>query len=331
MRRTILTTLILVGLLASLAGGADGKAKKRKPRKKKQYWTATDPLKAGPDFLIQGEYKGEADLAAQVIAMGAGRFQAVFYEKALPGEGWTRGMKSERVNSTVTDAGITFAGKQWQGVLKDGALEVKNAQGNAIGALNRIVRQSPTLGLEEPADAIVLFDGSNTKEFQRGRMTDDGLLMEGVTTQRLFGSMRLHLEFRTPFMPTARGQARGNSGCYIHRRYEVQILDSFALDGKHNECGGVYKVKQPDVNVCFPPLSWQTYDIDFTAPQFDGEGKKVKNARLTVRHNGFVIHDDIEVPNKTGSGQKEGPTPGPIYLQNHGNPVWFRNIWVVEK
>jgi hypothetical protein len=83
--------------------------------------------------------------------------------------------------------------------------------------------------------------------------------------------------------------------------------------------------------MCFPPLSWQTYDIDFTAARYDDDGKKVKNARVTIKHNGVVIHDDLELPHGTPGKNPEGPGPDGIYLQGHGNPVVFRNIWVVEK
>ena len=139
----------------------------------------------------------------------------------------------------------------------------------------------------------------------------------------------MHLEFRTPYKPTARGQGRGNSGFYAQGRYEVQILDSFGLEGADNECGGVYSVGSPKVNMCFPPLSWQTYDVDFKAARYDAEGKKTKDAIMTVRHNGVVIHQDLVADHSTtASPLKEGPEPGPINLQDHGNPVRFRNIWV---
>jgi hypothetical protein len=111
------------------------------------------------------------------------------------------------------------------------------------------------------------------------------------------------------------------------------MLDSFGLAGKHNECGGIYSVKDPDVNMCFPPLSWQTYDIDYTAAKFDDEGKLVANPRMTVRHNGVVVHEDVELPGErstTAAPAKPGPAPGPVYLQNHGCPLRYRNIWVVE-
>jgi hypothetical protein len=133
-------------------------------------------------------------------------------------------------------------------------------------------------------------------------------------------------------MPAAVGQARGNSGCYLQGRYEVQVLDSFGLEGKNNECGGIYTVRAPDVNMCYPPLAWQTYDIDFTAARYDAAGKKTHDALLTVRHNGEVVQKGVRVPQPTRAAPlKESPEPGPVYLQDHGNPVVYRNIWLVEK
>jgi hypothetical protein len=109
------------------------------------------------------------------------------------------------------------------------------------------------------------------------------------------------------------------------------MLDSFGLEGKDNECGGIYKAAAPAVNACLPPLSWQTYDIEFTAPRFEN-GAKVTSARMTVRQNGILIHDDVEIPTLTPGGpQKEEQPNGPLYLQNHGNPVRYRNIWVLPK
>jgi hypothetical protein len=141
----------------------------------------------------------------------------------------------------------------------------------------------------------------------------------------------LHIEFMLPFMPKAQGQARGNSGVYLQGRYEVQVLDSFGLEGKDNECGGIYEVKAPDANMCYPPLVWQTYDIKFTAARFDAAGKKTANARMTVFHNGTKIHDNVEVPKATRAAPNaEGPEPGFLHLQDHGCPVRYRNIWILD-
>jgi hypothetical protein len=141
----------------------------------------------------------------------------------------------------------------------------------------------------------------------------------------------LHIEFRTPYMPAERGQKRGNSGVYIQGRYEVQILDSFGLDGLFNECGSLYRTQPPLVNMCFPPMSWQTYDIDFTAARFDSAGNKTAPARITVTHNGIVVQKNFEIPNKTGAGAAEGADPRPIKLQNHNDAVQFRNIWIIDR
>jgi hypothetical protein len=103
------------------------------------------------------------------------------------------------------------------------------------------------------------------------------------------------------------------------------------LEGRMNETGGIYSIKDPDWNMCYPPLSWQTYDVDFAAATFD-DGKKTNNARMTVRLNGVVVQDNIELPNSTTASMlKEGPDPGPIDLQEHGAPVRYRNIWVLAK
>ena len=165
-------------------------------------------------------------------------------------------------------------------------------------------------------------------------MTEDGLRMEGCTSKQTSGSHQLHIECRVPYQPEDRGQGRGNSGIYFQGRYEVQMLDSFGLEGKDNECGGIYSVAQPSVNMCLPPLAWQSYDAEFTAAKYDDAGKLVANPRITVRHNGVVIHNDVELPgerNTTAAPLSAGPEAGPVYLQNHGNPVRYRNIWVVPK
>ncbi len=268
------------------------------------------------DYAIQGEYSGTIDgekIGVQVIARGDGKFSLVSYAGGLPGDGWNR-----------TDKTITT------GSTKDGASVFADYLSGKNGKLSRVVRKSSTLGMQPPEGAVILFDGSSTDAFTRAEMTDDKLLKTGVTSKQLFANHRIHIEFRTPYKPFARGQQRGNAGLYVQGRYETQILDSFGLEGEMDEAGGIYSIKAPDFNACFPPLSWQTYDIDFTAAEYK-DGEKLKSARMTVRLNGFVIQDDVELTHATtASPLEEGPEAGPVYLQYHDNPVVYRNIWVTE-
>ncbi len=302
--------------------------------------TITDPAKAGPDFAIQGEYQGELKtpdqaetmkVVAQVISLANGKFHGVFYFGGLPGDGWERGAPQLEADGKTEDGKTTFVGDTGTAVIEDGKMKVLDAEGNELAVLEKVERKSPTLGAKPPEGAKVLFDGTNLDAWKNGRLFDGDLLLAGCTSKDEFEDFTLHLEFRTPFMPFARGQARGNSGVYLQDRYECQVLDSFGLEGADNECGGFYQIKEPAVNMCYPPLSWQTYDIDFTAARFEGD-KKTENARVTVKHNGVAIFDDFELPHLTpGGAPTEAPGRGPLKLQDHGNPVTYRNIWVVEK
>ena len=292
---------------------------------------------------MQGEYLGSFDdnsgieisIGLQLIALGGGKFRGVSYQGGLPGAGWKRGDPSDSKDGNLNDQGqIVFKLDDGEvlATLKDGKLTL--VFGDESIELNKVARKSPTLNKAAPKGAIVLFDG--TKEaaknnFQRGQIVMENLLRHDVETNAKFGDHQLHIEFRLPFMPYARGQGRGNSGMYVQGRYECQILDSFGLAGENNECGGIYSIAKPAVNMCLPPLVWQTYDVDFTAARYDDAGKKVKNARVTISHNGVKIHDDLELPNGTPGKHPEGPGPQILYLQGHGNPVVFRNIWVVKK
>ncbi len=294
---------------------------------------------AGIDYQIQGEYEGASvndasyKVGAQVIALGGGKFRARGFVGGLPGAGWSRGDEMhEAEGGWEGDQVVVQGDSESKAVIKDGKLSIINGEGTETIVMKKVHRESPTLGAAPPAGAVVLFDGRDTGEWENGQLLDgEYLAASNVATKRKLGDHQLHLEFRTPFMPTARGQARGNSGVYVQGRYEVQVLDSFGLDGADNECGGIYSIDRPQVNACFPPLSWQTYDMDFTAARYDDAGNKTKNAHITVRHNGIVIHDDIELKHDTPGRHREGPGPDALFLQNHGNPVVYRNIWIVEK
>jgi len=294
----------------------------------------TKASEAGPDFVFQGEYiggAGDEKWGAQVIALGDGKFDAVGYKGGLPGEGWKRGDELHRSKGELKDGTVTLKADDHTATIKDGVLTVRDPEGKEIAELKKIDRQSPTLGAKPPAGAVVLFDGTTADNFKNGTLVEENLLgPTNCESKQTFGDHSFHIEFRTPFMPKSRGQGRGNSGVYLQSRYECQVLDSFGLEGENNECGGIYTIGKPVVNMCFPPLSWQTYDIDFTAAKYE-DGKKVKNARCTIKHNGVVIQDDLELTKGTPGKASEGPEPLGIFLQNHGNPVAFRNIWVVEK
>ena len=278
------------------------------------YMNAEEAAEGRPGFPLVGEYVSkDGKTAIQANMQPDGRFLVAEYAGGLPGDGWDQ---SAIVSSLKS------------------ADELKAA----VKGFRKVERESPTLGKPAPADAILTFPADITN-------VKDGLLTgAGITTKEL-ESFHMHLEFCMPFKPdrTLSHQDRGNSGIYIFNNYEVQVMDSFALDfedpannaiGLNSEsfqwCGSLYKKKTPDVSMVYPPLRWQTYDIDFTAPVFEGD-KKVRNARITVRHNGVLIHDDVELETGTGAGAKRPQVAkGKIIFQGHGNLVMYRNIWATE-
>jgi hypothetical protein len=296
----------------------------------------TDAAKAGPDYAVQGEYQGkvgenEQKVGAQVIALGDGKFHCVFYHGGLPGDGWTRDETKVEAEGKTEGDETKFEKDGKSAVIKGGKMSLIHEGGEVVGTLEKVERKSATLGKQAPDGATVLFGkAGDEKNWKGGKLTDDGNLGVGVTTNQKFGDCTMHIEFRTPFQPKAGGQGRGNSGVYINNRYELQVLDSFSLSGENNECGGFYQIKEPIVNMCYPPLAWQTYDIEFSAAKYEGD-KKVKNARVTVKHNGVTIHDDLELPRATPGGIGEGPEAAALFFQDHGNPVAFRNVWIAEK
>ena len=231
-------------------------------------------------------------------------------------------------------------GGQWTGRLANRRLTASAAGGASLEA-EFTLRKSPTEGKKPPAGAVVLLpytpgkptalDAWRNKNWKRLPDGSAQVYRGSNLTVRDFGACRLHVEFMTPYEPHRFGQGRGNSGVYLQGRYEVQVLDSYGLEGKDNECGGIYKVGAPLVNMCLPPGQWQTYDMTFHAPPFNAGGEKTGNAVVTVRHNGVPIHDERPIPGPTGGAlDNNAAEPGGIYLQDHGNPVQFRNIWIVE-
>jgi hypothetical protein len=194
-----------------------------------------------------------------------------------------------------------------------------------------------------PKDAIILFDGKSLDDWTKtdGKTKPDWKLLEGgimqveggdniISKKMLEGNFKLHVEFRVPYLPKEKGQARGNSGVYVQGRYEVQVLDSYGLDSKDNDCGAIYGVAAPLKNACKAPTVWQTYDIEFYSPVCEN-GKKVEPPRVTVHHNGVLIHDNLKITKDNTTAGLGGDVckPGPLMLQSHGAPVQFRNIWMV--
>jgi hypothetical protein len=319
---------LLAPLIVLVAIGAlDAQNRKANRREKTAYLNAAD---AGPDFLVQGEYVGElGDMkhGVQVVAKGDGKFDAWLLKGGLPGAGWDR--ETRRKLSGETKDGVTeLSGDSLAASITRDVLSLE-ADGQK-GQLKKVDRQSSTLGMKPPAGAIVLFDGTNVDAWEPGKMAEDMLMGVGTRTKQKFDSFTLHLEFRTPFMPAEGGQQRGNSGMYLQDQYECQILDSFGLEGRDNECGGIYSNSQPLVNMCLPPLTWQTFDVEFTGAKFDGNGEVSEAGKCTIRHNGVLIHEDLVLKTTPGGGQRD-QKPGALYLQDHGDPVRFRNIWIVEK
>ncbi len=297
---------------------------------------------AEPANPIIGNWEGsfstdEESLEATAKIIGWGDH----YELRLTVDEYTVSLNGERLGEMAAFRGIEGPEEQEHiltAEILDGELtgRVAGPEISADFSLERVFHRPDNLGAEPPEGAVVLFDGSDTDQWVRhpeqwpvvgGAMQVSG---SNLMTREEFGDHRMHVEFRPAYMPEARGQGRGNSGVYVHGRYEVQVLDSFGEGIDHSYNGGIYGLRAPDENVSLPPGEWQTYDITFRAPRFDDDGEKVENARITVVHNGTVIHDDYELPEATPGGltMEEGEE-GPIWLQDHGgDPVRFRNIWV---
>ena len=330
----------LIAGLAALAVAADDKPKDKPPMKPAD--VAINPAQAGPDFALQGEYAGELaskeKLGVQVLANGDGAFTARMLRGGLPGDGWN-GKDQKKFEGKLENGKVVFGDDRGKATLADGKITL--SVGDEAVTLPKVTRKSSTEGKAPPTGAVVLFAGKNldnwTKQDRKSPaawlVRDDGVMqVKGgdILTKEKFGSFTLHVEFMLPFMPKARGQGRANSGVYVQNRFELQVLDSFALKGLDNEAGGFYKAYDPAVNMCYPPLQWQTYDVDYTAPKF-ASGKKTTNARCTVKHNGVVVQDNVELKGPSPGGEPETDTPDGIRLQDHGNPVMYRNLWAIEK
>jgi len=292
-------------------------------------------LAAPPEAEVQGLYEGavkDVKFEARVIAMGKDAFKIYLRQDLGGGK-----VGKVELDGKVEGDAVTFKSKggevEWAASYGAGAL--KGTAGGVEFTAKRVERKSPTMGKKPPQGAIVMLDGKNfenitpSKSAEEWKPAEDGSIQVakgGMNSKQQFdGSFDYHVEFLCPLQPPARSQGRGNSGCYLPNGDEVQVLDSFGMDTyKGGGCGGLYNYKDPDVFDVFslaslPPLEWQTYDMEYRVEKADG--KLVGKPKLTVYHNGIKIHDNAELKNAAKKGG--------FHWQDHGNPVRYRNIWIV--
>ncbi len=302
-----------------------------------------DVFPAKPDPFV-GDYVGRwsaeeevnPDIAAQVIALGDNKYRIRLVSKL---DRRCPPIAQPEVEAKNGKLSFDIGGLEGS---TDGQIFTGH-KGRVTFSMKRVERTSPTMGKQPPQNAVVLFDGKNLDAWQpvKGwKILDDGTLLvtpdgDYLVSKTNWKDCELHVEFRLPFMPRARGQARGNSGVFLQGKYEVQVLDTYGLEGYYDECGALYKLAAPCVNACYPPLAWQTYDITYHAPKYDSSGKLTENGRMTVYQNGILIHNNQELTWITDWKEKDrlAPAPkdpGPIKLQGHHNFVEFRNVWLVD-
>jgi len=302
-------------------------------------------------IIYRKEQQIEEPVVAQIIAFDNGRYQAnllsEFNKRVEP--------IVVLIGYTQDDGTVEFTKTNVTATIRDGLFNGMFISQEDTFNLSKLYRVSPTMGKKPPASATVLFEG---KTLDNWKGTKDGKIQWKIVDKAIevlprtgsiyskeqFGDCMVHVEFRTPLMPSSRGQDRGNSGVYLQGRYEVQILDSYGLKGHSDECGAIYQRWDPNrrpkgyeghspwINAALPSGQWQTYDIYFKAPKFDENGQKISDAEMVkVLQNGNIIHKNQKLsgPTRASMFQDEKPT-GPLYLQGHGSKVQFRNIWVAD-
>jgi hypothetical protein len=336
LRRAIAASLCLVlsfalRVWAQTEDDAQPAGRSKKAERPVNFMLATaDPL--------MGDWQGNGGCVAQVLSLGDGKYQAVL----LPAFD-TEGSPLAVLQGVASGRAISFTGEGGKGIIKEHTFS--GTLGDKTFSLKHVTRASPTLGAPPPNEAIVLFDGRNLDAWSKKKgkewLVEDGSagwkLVEGgavevvpgsdcIITHRKFGDCHVHVEFRTLGSPS-------NSGVFLQDRYEVNINETYGRYDQSPNAGfdNCTENAKPRVRPCRPPLEWQTFDIDFRAPRFGVDGNKTANARATVLFNGVKIYDhqELELPHGAARRMGEAAT-GPLMLQEHGMPVQFRNIWLVE-
>lgn len=307
------------------------------------------------DDLFMGEYEGtfHADRSqntratAKVIAEGPGYYRVVLQaEPLMPGEPTAQ----FEIYGVQQGTSVNLFGRansaHWHGRIADERLVADPGYYHMAIDLKKTTRKSPAEGLQPPGNAVVLLPfapgkAPDASAWQGGKWKpqDDGSLQcdpgkGSILTKQSFGDIKLHVEFWLPLMADSFGQGRANSGVIINNLYEVQVLDSFGLVPSAGDCGAIYDQARPRVNASLPPEQWQTYDIVFRAPRMKADGTVQEKARVTVELNGVKIQDNVAIEGAT-AGHEPGKPPanaatGPLQLQDHGNLVRYRNVWLVE-
>lgn len=277
---------------------------------------------------LQGEYRS-GNYTAWLIATDDNALELQLYQGSWP----------FKASQQVWQSTLKISNGQLQHgdnlvALASGAFSIKYKDQTL--SLTKFVRRSPTLGLPAPKGAKILFthlDTTSLSQWLDTALSQKGYLREGGTTVDDFQSFDLHLEYRLPLEPSNRGQNRGNSGLYIFKRYEVQILDNFGFEAGFTEAGALYRQKAPDVNAALPPLTWQTLDISFDAPTMGWLGLATGPLTISVYLNGQLVQDQVALSETTGLWNKwrGNAGRGNLYLQDHWHAVEFNNIWLLPK
>jgi hypothetical protein len=323
----------------------------------------TTPLK-GDIPEVMGQWQGlwldapdrhylnrNPDLFAEVVGLGEDQYRIRFF-----GALFRRASAYAVIEAKAEGEKIVFDTDDWKGEISATGITGSARQSGSQEVSFRLEKmnwKSPTLEMSPPEGAIILFDGSDTLQWEMagadGEVSwpilednvwevlprrEDRTRGGSVRTREGWEDMRLHLEYRLPYLPESRGQQRANSGLFFQNSYEIQILDSFGTDGLWNEAGALYKVSPPKVNAALPPGEWQTLDVEFRAARFAEDGSVESFPMMTVLHNGIPIHNRQILKERTShalEGRAQPPVrgSGPIFLQDHGQRIQFRNIWII--